>query len=138
MNITKTDLALALYGEITEEISRGDDNLVATKIDVGIGELSSYLNRYDVALMFGAEWQNAHFKQLCVTIITWHLVQLCNPSVSIEVLRTNYEDAIKYLTNVQKGFLRPLWPLRPDDPATAIDDAGNIQFSSNPKRRNHY
>lgn len=139
MKITKEDLSLALYGEITDEISRGNEDLVKTKIAIGTGEVYGYLNRYDVDTMFGEEWnEDLFFKALCVNVIVWHLSGLCNPNVSMEVIRTNYEDATKYLMNVQKGLLRPKWPLRPDDPETAIDEAGNVQWSSNRKRGSHY
>lgn len=138
MQITKADIALVLYGEITDEISRGNDDLVAEKIEGATGEVYSYLHRYDTATMFSAGWQNAHFKSVCCTVIAWHLSILCNPSVSIEVLRTNYEDSIKFLKSVRSGDTRPNWPLRPNDPQTNIDDAGNVEYSSNPKRTNHY
>lgn len=138
MQITKDDISLAIYGEITDEISRGNDALVSSKIKIGSGEVQSYLNRYDVTTMFGTAWQNDFFKALCVNVIAWHLITISNPSINADVIRQNYEDAIKFLTNVQKGLVRPDWPLRPDDPATNIDDAGNVQWTSNNKRKNHY
>lgn len=138
MKIIKDDLSLALYGEITDEISRGNDDLVNQKIDIGMGEVCSYLNRYDVDTMISQDWQNAFFKAICVNVIAWHLCQLCNPNINIEVLRTNYEDATKYLMNVQSAKVRPYWPLRPDDPTNDIDDAGNVQWTSNRKRHSHF
>lgn len=138
MTITKEDLSLALYGEITDEISRENEDLVNTKIAIGTGEVGSYLNRYDLDTIFRDGWEDAFFKALCVNVIVWHLCTLCNPNVSMEVIRTNYEDAVKYLINVQKGFVRPAWPLRPDDPETPMDEAGNIQWSSNRKRSQHF
>lgn len=138
MQITKPDLGLALYGEITDEISRGDDSLINTKISVGVSEVYSYLNRFDTDTIFGASFEDAFLKQLCVNIIVWHLAALCNPNVSMEVIRANYEDAIKYLREVQRGNVRPNWPIRPDDPSTPMDEGGNIQWNSNPKRQSHY
>lgn len=139
MQITKYDIALALYGEVTDEISRGNNSLVEAKIQVGIGEVYGYLHRYDTDTIFGEEWEEDLFlKQLCVNIIAWHLITLCTPNVAYDVVRQNYEDAKEYLKGVQKGTIRPNWPLRPDDPETNIDDAGNIQWNSNKKRNNHY
>lgn len=139
MKITKSDISIALYGEIVEEITRGNESLVEMKIAIGMGEVYAYLHRYDTDTMFqNDEWQEAYLKALCVNIIAWHITALCNPNIHMEILRQNYEDAIEFLKSVQKGTVRPNWPLRPEDPATNIDDAGNIQFSSNRKRSNHF
>lgn len=138
MKIEKTDMELAIYGEITNEITRNDDSKINTKIEVGIGEVYSYLNRFNTDIIFGEEFENAFLKQLCVNIIAWHLISVCIPNVNLDVIRTNYEDAIEYLQMVQKGTVRPDWPLRENDPSTPMDESGNIQWSSNKKRRNHY
>lgn len=138
MVFTKADIQLALYGEIIDEISRDNDELIDEKIEDAKGEMFGYLNRYDTVVMFGPDWQNAYFKRLCVSMIAWQLIHLSLPGVRQELIRTNYEDTIKVLGKIQLGTVRPDWPLRPEDPATNIDDAGNVQYSSNPKRRNHY
>lgn len=138
MEIKKSDLSLALYGEIVDQISRGDDTLVNTKISIGLGEVYGYLHRYDTVTMFDTDWEEDFLKALCINIISWHLISICSPNINMEIIRQNYDDAVQYLTKVQKGLIRPNWPLRPDDPTTNIDDAGNIQFTSNPKRKNHF
>lgn len=138
MEITIADLSLALYGEISNEISRGNDALLEQKIATGKGEVYGYLHRYDTDTMFNPVWEDAHFKSLCVAVIVWHLIVLANPNIHMDILRQQYEDAISYLEKVQKGTVRPNWPLRPDDPESIIDDAGNVQFTTNPKRNNHY
>lgn len=139
MQITKADIGLAIYGEITDEISRNSNDLVNAKIAAGLGEVYGYLHRYDTDTMFtNNAWNDPFLKQLCVNIIAWHLIALCAPNISGDIIRQNYEDAIEYLKQVQRGTVRPNWPLRPEDPSTNIDDAGNIQWSSNRKRNNHY
>lgn len=136
--LTKTDLETHLYAEIRDEISRGDDTLIARAIAMGEGEAKSYLNRYDLAAMFNASFQEEFFRSLVKDIVCWHLVKLANPNVSIDLFRTAYEDAIKTFDKVKKGTIDPAWPLRADDPATPNDDAGNIDWSSNTKRSNHF
>lgn len=139
MIITKADIGLAIYGEITDEITRGNESLVDAKIAIGKGEVYGYLHRYDVDKIFTDDsWNDEFLKALCINIIAWHLITLCSPNVNGDIIRQNYEDAISYLQNVQKGTVRPDWPLRQDDPSTPIDDAGNIEWNSNPKRTNHY
>lgn len=138
MKITTADIGLAIYGEITDEIVRGNESLLEAKIATGLGEVYSYLHRYDTDTMFGDEWQNPFLKSICVNVIAWHLITLCAPNISMEVIRQNYEDAVSFLKNVQKGAVRPEWPLRPNNPDTPIDEAGNVAFISNQKRNNHY
>lgn len=138
MLITIYDLALAQNREQTNEIVRGSEELLEEKIEIGREEVRSYLNRYDFNTMLGDSWQNAYFKQLCVNVIQYHLVQLGLPGLHYEIVRERYEDAVKYLEKVQRGQLLPDWPLRPDDSGTPMDEAGNVQWKSNPKRGNHY
>lgn len=138
MEIKKQDLELAIYGEITNEITRNNDDIINAKIQVGTGEVYSYLNRFDTDTMFSIDFEDDLLKQLCVNVIAWHLISLCSPNINIEMIRTNYDDAIEFLEKVQKGTVRPKWPLRADDPETPMDEAGNIQWSSNKKRNNHY
>lgn len=138
MLITIYDLALAQNTEQTDEIVRGSEQLLLEKIEIGREEVRSYLNRYDFTTMLASEWQNAYFKQLCVNVIQYHITQLGLPGIYQEVVRERYEDAIKYLEKVQQGKLLPDWPLRHDDTGTPMDEAGNVQWSSNAKRGNHY
>jgi len=138
MEITKEDVKMALYGEITDEITRGDDALLDKKIAVGKGVIYSYLNRFDTDLIFSDAWENDLLKQLCVNIIAWHIASVSSPNVHLDIIRTNYEDAIEFLESVQKGLVRPDWPIREDKEDTAYDEGGNIQWSSNKKRNNHF
>jgi phage gp36-like protein len=136
--LTKADLTPPLYQEIIDEISRNDDSKVTTAIKNGEGEAKSYLNRFDIATMFDASFDNEFFKGLVKDIVCWHLIKLANPNINLELFRTSYQDAVKYFKQVMKGEIDPGWPLRADDPATPNDDAGNIDWSSNTKRNNHY
>lgn len=138
MIITIADLTLAQYADQTAEIARDSQPLLLQKIDIATEEVRSYLNRYDADTMLGNTWQNPYFKQLCVNVVQYHLVQLGLPGIYYETARERYEDAIKYLEKVQKGLLLPNWPLRPQDDNTPMDEAGNLQWSSNLKRKNHY
>ena len=118
-------------------------DIVAKAISEGLGEAKSYLNRYDQLAMFGTNSTSRTFTDdfldgLVKDIICWRLIKLCNPNIDLKLFRSGYEDAISTLSKVQKGIIDPRWPLRVDDPATTIDDAGNVEWTASPKRSNHY
>lgn len=136
--LTKDDLTTHLYPEIRDEITRGDDSLIDKAITNGEGEARSYLNRYDLATMFATTFVNEYLKSLVKDIVCWHLIKLSNPNINLELFRTSYEDAIKTFEKVMKGSIDPEWPLKQDDPETPNDDGGNIDWTSNPKRSNHF
>ena len=112
-------------------------------IDQSIGEVKSYLNRYDIEKMLSDDdtirtFKDEFFNSKVKDIVCWNLVKLANPNINIDLFRTSYEDAIKYFKDVMRGNVDPVWPLRIDDPSTALDESGHIASSSNIKRRNHY
>jgi len=136
--ITKADLTTHIYPEITDLITRSDDSLLDKAIAMGEGEAKSYLNRYDLTTLFGGTFTDEFLKGIVKDIISWHIIKLANPNINMELFRTSYEDAIRFLEKVMKGLTDPGWPLRPDDPTTPIDDAGNVEYRTNPKRRNSF
>ena len=116
---------------------------VRKAINTGVGEAKSYLNRYDLVKMFSDDDQARTFQDDMLDtkvkdLIIWHLVKLCNVQTNLDLCETNYSHALKYFEKVQKGNIDPAWPLKADDPNTNIDDAGQVEFRSDIKRRNHY
>lgn len=141
--LTKDDLTTHIYAENIDEITRGDDELVTRAINEGLGQVKGYLNRYNVLAMFGNGTTARTFTDdwldgLAKDIVCWRLIKLANPNIDVAMFRTAYEDAVKELTNVQKGITDPAWPLRVDDPDTNLDESGSISFTSNIRRNNHY
>lgn len=136
--LVKSDLATHLYEEVIDEITREEDSIVSKAIANGEGEVRSYLNRYDLTTMFGGSYDNQHLKSIVIDVVAWHLIKLANPNVNMELFRTSYEDAIKFLEKVMKGMADPEWPLKPDNPDTSIDESGNVAWHSNLKRNNHF
>lgn len=136
--LTKADLQTHIYSEITDVITRSDDSIVTAAINNAESEAKSYLNRFDIATMFGGSFADEWLKTVVKDLACWHLIKLANPNINLELFRTCYEDAKKYLKDVMLGNVDPVWPLRADDPATPFDESGHISFSSNPKRENHY
>jgi hypothetical protein len=141
--LTQDDLATHLYDEVIEEIVRNRSDLVTKAINTGVGLAKSHLNRYDLKAIFGDDTTEPTFKDdyldsLVKDVVCWHLIKLSNPNINFEVFRTAYEDAVKEFEKIKKGITDPAWPLRPNDPTTNIDDAGNVEWASNTKRTNHF
>jgi phage gp36-like protein len=146
--LVKADFKTHIYIEIIDTISRTDDTILDKAISSAIGEAKSYLSRYDLTAIFGVVGGaeptvsaaiTEHLKNVVKDIASWHMIKLANPNVDLKLFRTNYEDAIAWLTKVQKGQADPDgWPYKPDDPATAGNENTGIQWSSNRKRTQHF
>jgi phage gp36-like protein len=138
--LTKADFATHIYAEIIDEITRNNDTIVTKAINNAVSEMKAYLNRYDFVLLFGdaSAFSDEYLKSIGKDIACWHLLKLVNPNINLELFRTAYEDAIKFLKLVMKGEADPAWPLKADDPNTPNDDAGLVEYRSLPKRTNHF
>jgi phage gp36-like protein len=143
-NIYKDVEANALYVWTgTAYIITVDPDLIVTKaINSAIAEAKSYLSRYDLIQLFGdslGEGIQDHLKNLTKDIACWHLIRLSNPNVNLELFRTNYKDAIEFLTKVMKGQADPAgWPYKSDNTDTDLNENNFVQYSSNPKRTHHF
>ena len=142
--VVKEDLSTHFYEDILEEITRGEDVIIERAISAAIAEVKSYLNRYDLPKLFGTEDEDAevesdHLKNLVKDVACWQLVKLANPNINLELFRTAYEDAIKFLNLVMKGQADPEgWPYKEDNPDTEGNESSGVQWSSNQKRTQHF
>lgn len=142
--LTKEDFKTHLYEEIIDTITRMDDDIVAKGIDSAIAQVKAYLSRFDLVKLFGDSTNepvvvSEHLKTITKDIASWHLVKRANPNVNIELFRTIYLDAIKFLEQVMKGQADPEgWPYKPDDTTTPGNENQSIQWSSNRKRRQQF
>jgi hypothetical protein len=136
--LVKADLKTHVYSEIIDEITRADDTIITSAISNGESEAKAYLNRYDLATMFATTYTDEFLRSLVKDVVCWHIIKLCNANINLELFRTLYQDAIKTFEKVMKGLIDPQWPLKTDDPDTDNDDAGNVEWRSECKRRNSY
>lgn len=121
------------YAEITEK------DKVQLAIAAGEAEAKAYLNRFDITAMFTPEFTDELLRNKVKDMVCWHLIRLANPNIDMALFRTLYEDAVKFFEKVMKGAIDPAgWPLRADDPETEIDDAGQVWWSTIPKRGNNF
>jgi phage gp36-like protein len=135
------DLDTHIYSEIRDVIVRDDADILTKAISEAVLEAKSYLSRYDLVKLFGSDDVEARddeqLKSRVKDIAVWRLVRLANPNIEMALARTNYEDAVRWLKDIQKGVADPEgWPLRED--MSPLLDSGNLGYSSNTKRRNHW
>jgi phage gp36-like protein len=140
--LTIPELSSHLYGEVVSEISRADNDLPQAAIDAAIAEASSYLTAYDVTTLFAQEGagRNAIILLYCKDIAVWHYIQLANPGVEMELRELRYNNAIRFLKDIQSGKANPSLPTV--DPEEAGSGTGSnssfLSYGSNPKRDNYY
>lgn len=139
MYLQKADLYTHIYEEIIETISRENDTIVTTALNAAEREVASYLSKFDLLQLFGDNAtpptiEDAFLKQLCVSVAAWNFCKRDNPNINLEMLRTNYEDAIKTLEKIQSGKMDPEWPRRQDNPdTTGFSESQTINWSANKK-----
>jgi phage gp36-like protein len=142
--IIPADLKTNIYTEITAEITRGDDTIPTQAIAEGIEEVKAYLSRYDLVALFGdavagtsATTHSEFLKALVKSVASWKLINLANPNINDDNMRTRYEDAIKTLTRISEGKMTPQgWPYYvPPSPDPVPGSA--VQWSGATKRNTH-
>ena len=147
--IVKADLNTQVYPEIMDVITRSNDALVTDCIGVAIDEAKSYLMRFNLVALFGDYTNQANpvlptitdrnLKSKIKDMACWHLIKLANPNINLELFRTAYEDAIKFLESVKKSQIAPDgWAYKPDDTTTNFNEGAMVGSSSNIKKHNHW
>lgn len=138
--LTIAQLNTHIYTGVATEISRGDTAIIQDAIDTAIQEAKGYLSRYDVDQIFDNANSLPGYKADPILLMhvksmaKWHFIVLANPSIDYEDSKERYEQAIKWLLNVQSGKIVPLgFP-----PATPEEKATFFHINSNPKRNNHF
>ena len=148
MLVTVEDLSqTSLYPEIIKAITR--DNAQAAELQILAAEslTRSYMSKYDCDAIFGTADKKPTYKGASLELIkkvikiiaSYYLVRLANPNVDLELFRLDYQDALEWLKELQKGNVAPDLPYKPDDPNTPKDESGDsVSWSSNIKRNNNF
>ena len=137
----------SLYPEIIKAITR--DNTQAAELQILAAEslTRSYMSKYDCDAIFGTVDKEPTYKGAALELIkkvikiiaSYYLVRLANPNVDLELFRLDYQDALDWLKDLQKGDVAPDLPYKPDDPNTPNDESGDsVAWTSNIKRNNHF
>lgn len=141
--LIQADFKTHIYAEIITEITRSDNTICPIAINEAISTAKGYLSRFNKTKLFDdAATGFVNDPQLLAAvkdIAVWRMIRLANPNLSIEMARTNYEDAINWLKDVQKGIADPDgWPYKDDDTDTDFPEGNAVSYTSNTKRSNHY
>lgn len=120
MFIVKEDLGNVIYDYQLDQITDGDDNIIAQGIAAAVEEAKSYLTPnindrqwlngrllYDVEAIFSATEldRNSLILQHCCTLAKWHIAQLCNADFIYEKAKDRYDRAIDWFTKIAKGTI---------------------------------
>lgn len=137
----------SLYPEIIQKITRGSEAAAEMQILSAESLVRSYMSKYDTAAIFGTADTDPTFtggdveliKKMVKIIASYYLVRLANPNVQLELYRADYEDAVTWLKELQRGDVNPDLPYKPDNPDTPENEsATDVSWSSNVKRINSF
>lgn len=141
--LQKEELKTHLYPEIVEEITREDNDIADTNISAAIDLAKSYLSRYDLLALFGDDGtaptvNSAMLKNYVKDVACWYILTLSNANYNLELFEKKYDDAVKWMRDIQKGMSNPDWPYRNMDEVAKPVNGDTVEYSSNPKRNNHW
>lgn len=118
MFIEKIDLGSVLYEYQIDQITDGNDDLVAQACSAAVEEAKSYLTPnpdskqwldgrllYDVETIFGKTGNDRHslIVQHCCTIAKWYVAELCNADFIYEKAKERYDRAVTWFNRVADG-----------------------------------
>lgn len=141
--LVQADFKTHIYAEIITEITRSDATICPIAINEAIATAKGYLSRFNRTKLFDTNDANfVNDPQLLAAvkdIAVWRMIRLANPNLSVEMARTNYEDAIAWLKDVQKGNADPEnWPYKDDDTTTDFPEGNAVSYISNQRKNNYY
>lgn len=118
MFLEKEDLGSVIYAYQIDQITEGNDDLVAQALAAAEEEAKSYLTPninklealdgrilYDTEVIFSASGldRNALILQHCLTLAKFHIATLCNADFIYEQAKERYDRAIDWFTKLSKG-----------------------------------
>lgn len=150
MFLVKEDLGSVIYAYQIDQITEGNDDLVAQALAAAEEEAKSYLTPnvnklealdgrilYDTEAIFSAEGldRNALILQHCLTLAKFHIATLCNADFIYEQAKERYDRAIDWFNKLAKGTV-----VLTSLPRIVLDDTNNDRqpFSSGSRAKfNH-
>ncbi len=141
MFIEVEEIKTHLRNEVAYKITQGDDSLIVESLDAAVAQTKSYLGRFDVASIFSQTGndRNSLLVLFVKDIAIWHLINLVNAGVELDLREKRYNDAINWLEAVQSGNVTPDLPLlNSNHSGDENGTAGRLLFGSNPKKIQHF
>jgi phage gp36-like protein len=133
--LTIAQMKTHIYTGVQNIVSQNDNTIIQSAIDAAIAEAKGYCSRYNLDLLFdNPVTPDPILLMHCKNIAKWHFIVLANPSIDYDDAHNRYEQAIKWLKDIQAGkVVPPGWqPAQPEEQATFF------HFNSNRKRSNHF
>lgn len=141
--LEKADLYTHIYEEKINAITRDADASVDAAINEAILMAKSYLSRFDLDKLFNPAvigfYADANLKAMVKDIAVWRLCRLANVGIDLELAKDNYDTAISWLKDVQKGTSDPEgWPYKTDDADTDYPEGSAVSYITNTKQNHRY
>lgn len=141
--LTKQDLKANIHTEYLDLITRSDDNIVNEQIHAAIDYAKSKLSRYDLPKLFGVEATSTAptinspaLKKAVRDMSVFNIAGLSNANYDLAVLNQLNDNAMKWLSDIQKGNAVPDgWPLR-DTTEDTYAEGNEVSAFYNEKRSN--
>lgn len=120
MFIEKIDLGSTIYDYQLDQITDGNDDIVAQACNAAIEEAKSYLTPnpnntkwldgrllYDVEAIFSKTGNDRHslIVQHCCTLSKWYVAELCNADFIYEKAKDRYDRAVAWFNKVASGTI---------------------------------
>jgi phage gp36-like protein len=133
--LTKTDLLTSILTEELDEMTRGDDAIVAQATLAAVTEMRQWLyDTFDVDAVFGATGtdRNPLLVQYGADLAIYYIVARGQGGQDFDDRKSRYDRAINWLKAAAKTDLYADLPRREETAQT------HITYGSNPKRSNYF
>ena len=141
MFIIDNDYKIVCGEDYLEVLSQSDADNRKKAEKIAMEEVAGYLRaRYDVEKAFSADddKRNAMLVQVTVNIALYYMVHSMPQGMGLDGYKELYDDAITWLTRVQKGAVQPDLPLYINEDGSESSTSSPFRFGSMKKNRYDY
>lgn len=141
--LVQADLKTHIYEEKIVEISRNDDTIITAAIDEAVTMAKGYLSRFDLNKLFNPDavgyYADATLKAMVKDIAVWRICRLANTGIDLALAKENFDTAISWLKDIQKGLSDPEgWPYKEEDADTDYPEGNVVSYITNTKQNHRY
>lgn len=141
MFITDIDYSIVCPAESLDILSQSDQETRNRAECIAMEEVASYLRgRYDMKKVFTGigNDRNAMLVQATVSIALYYMVHSLPQSLGLDNYKELYDDAIAWLTKVQKGTAQPDLPVYTNEDGEESSASNPFRFGSMPANKYDY
>lgn len=133
MFITDEDYRIVCGEESLEVLSQSEATIRGKAERVAMEEVASYIRpRYDLKKAFAkaGDERNAMLVQVTVSIALYYMAHWLPQSLGLDNYKELYDDAIAWLTKVQKGGVQPELPVYTNEDGQESSTSNPFRFGS--------